>query len=94
MRCTSSAGRLGGEQLARQRPGPPAAVDDQHLPGLRLLKRLDDRQEVVTTAHRPGAADHLPEGAHGPQPYVHDADVLVRVAECRGVERGDSVEKV
>jgi hypothetical protein len=89
-----AAGRLGREQLARQRSRAPAPVDDQHLPRLRLLKRLDDRQEVVAAAHRPGAADHLPEGAHGPQARVHDPDVLVRVAERRGIERGDSAENV
>jgi hypothetical protein len=63
-------------------------------PRVRLLQRLDDRQAVVPAAHGAGAADHLPEGAHGPQAHVHHPDVLVRVAERRGVERGDSVEKV
>jgi hypothetical protein len=73
---------------------PPSPVDDQHLPGLRLLKCLDNRQEVVPAAHGAGAADHLPEGGHGPQAGIHDPDVLVRVAQRRGVERGNSVEKI
>ena len=33
-----AADRLGGKQLPGQRPGPAAAIDDQHLPGLRVAE--------------------------------------------------------